>query len=204
MMTEIDRRTFAVLLTGLGIGAASTEAAAHAATPDGMAAAGSVEQIRLERNGWVPNNPHLPVLFYHRALAAGAGDPAAFEALSGRNGWPAQWRNGIYSYHHYHSTAHEVLGIIRGSAQLVLGGPAGRALTVEAGDVLVLPCGTGHCRVGASDDFLVVGAYPAGQDWDICRRAPTPAMVAHMAHLPFPASDPLGGPHGALVSAWHG
>ena len=191
-MTQIDRRAFGVLLTGLGIGAASSEAAASA----------TVERISLQQNGWVPNNPHLPVLFYHRAL--GAGDPAAFEALSGRNGWPAQWRNGIYPYHHYHSTAHEVLGIIRGSAQLFLGGPAGRATAVEAGDVLVLPCGTGHCRVTASDDFLVVGAYPAGQDWDICRRAPTPAMVVRMGQLPFPASDPLGGLHGALVSAWHG
>ncbi len=193
-MTDMDRRGFGVLLTGLGIGAAA----------EGSAAAATVERIRLERNGWVPNNPRLPVLCYRRVPDLAGADPAAFEAVSSRNGWPAQWRNGIYPYHHYHSTAHEVLGFMRGSAQIVLGGPAGRAISVEAGDVLVLPCGTGHCRLQASDDFLVVGAYPAGQHWDICRRAPTPATVARMARLPFPASDPLDGPHGVLVSAWHG
>ncbi len=191
----MDRRGFGVLLTGLGIAAASEGSAAAAA---------SVERIRLQPNGWVPNNQRLPVLVYRRALDLAGRDPAAFEALSGGNGWPAQWRNGIYPYHHYHSTAHEVLGIVRGTARLVLGGPAGRGMSVAAGDVLVLPCGTGHCRVQASDDFLVVGAYPAGQEWDICRRAPTPAMVARMARLPFPASDPLGGARGVLVSAWHG
>ncbi len=192
MMMQIDRRGFGLLLTGLGIAAA-----------DGAAAA-TVERIALQRDGWVPNNPRLPVLWYRRALDVALTDPAAFEALSRRNGWPAQWRNGIYPYHHYHSTAHEVLGVMRGSAQIILGGPAGRAMAVAAGDVLVLPCGTGHCRVRASDDFLVVGAYPAGQEWDICRDPPTPAMTARMASLPFPASDPLGGPEGALVSAWHG
>ena len=194
MMTDIDRRAFGVLLTGLGVGAASSDAAAAA----------SVERIGLQPNGWVPNNQHLPVLVYHHALDVAGRDPAAFEALSGRNGWPAQWRNGIYPYHHYHSTAHEVLGVTRGTAQIILGGPAGHAMSVEAGDVLVLPCGTGHCRVAASDDFLVVGAYPAGPDGDICRQAPTPAMTERMARLPFPASDPLGGPGGILVSAWHG
>ena len=193
-MTEMDRRAFGLVLTGLGVAAAAGD----------TAAAASVEQIRLAPDGWVPNNPRLPVLFYRRAIEVGTGDPAAFEALSDGNGWPAQWRNGIYPYHHYHSTAHEVLGVIRGSAQIILGGPAGRAMSVEAGDLLVLPCGTGHCRVRASDDFLVVGAYPADQDWDICRQAPTPEMVARMASLPFPASDPLGGRHGVLVSAWHG
>ncbi len=201
-MTSIDRRRFGSLVAGFTV--------APALGADAQAAPGESrepEVVPLSRNGWMPNNEHLPLLLYRGAIATGSTDTAdraaaRFEAAFTRNGWPPQWRNGVYTFHHYHSTAHEVLGFAAGSARIVFGGEGGHELTVRAGDVAILPAGTGHCEIEASGDLLVIGAYPPGQTWDICRSAPDAAAIGRMRGLPFPKSDPVSGAQGPLTRLW--
>lgn len=162
-----------------------------------------VTALWLDERRFVPNNPRLPVLIYAAAFAPGSGNLAtAIENRFAENGWPPQWRNGIYDFHHYHSEGHEVLGVARGQVRLILGGEGGREIDVAAGDALLLPAGTGHCRVAASDDLLVVGAYPPGQTGDIRRGAATPAQRLQMVRLSFPPSDPIWGADGPLARHW--
>lgn len=161
-----------------------------------------VESFLLEPGPVVPNNPDLPVIVYRQAIGATDDRAAAFEAAFARNGWQGTWRNGIYDYHHYHSRAHEVLGIACGSGRVMLGGPGGMEFTVTAGDCLLLPAGTGHCRLCASADFLVVGAYPPGQHADMQKQAPTEEILDAIRNCPLPARDPVNDPDAALARLW--
>ena len=119
------------------------------------------EAMMFGANGWIPNNPTLPVLIYRGVVPVGAPEP--IERTLAGNGWSPDWRDGVFEFHHYHSTAHEALACVAGSARLMLGGEGGREVNVDAGDLLVLPAGTGHRRIDASADFLLVGAYPGAR-----------------------------------------
>jgi uncharacterized protein YjlB len=160
--------------------------------------------LRLEPVGNVPNST-LPLVVMRGAITPDAEDPAvAFEDAFRRNGWTGTWRSGIYPYHHYHSTAHEVLGVAAGSARVCFGGEGGTELEVAAGDVIVVPAGVAHQLVAEQDGFLVVGAYAGGARWDILRpRAATlEAARERIAAVPQPDSDPVSGAEGALLRLW--
>lgn len=160
----------------------------------------SPETYSFQDDGRFPNS-RLPLLVYRRALPA---DPAAIEQAFAAHGWSGGWRNGIYPFHHFHSTAHEVLGIARGSAEVTFGGPNGRTASVNAGDVVVIPAGVAHCRQSASSDLLVVGAYPGGADYDLRRgdSAEHDEVVASVARVPLPEQDPVCGADGPLLRLW--
>jgi uncharacterized protein YjlB len=173
-----------------------------------MADALELLTFRFGDAGAIPNNPRRPVLVYKRAGAAHVHDPEAlaawFETTWPKHNWHAAWRWGVYDFPHYHSTAHEVLGVYRGRASLRLGDSAGATLVVEASDMIVLPAGTAHQNLGASDDFHVVGGYPDGQEADLLRGrdGERPAADARIARVPLPKADPLAGARGALVQQW--
>jgi uncharacterized protein YjlB len=165
--------------------------------------AGRTEGLRtviFEDDGTFPNS-RLPLLFYEEALPREAVTPEALERLFAANGWPPAWRSSVYTFHHYHSTAHETLGIARGEARIMLGGPAGQEFEVRAGDVIVIPAGVAHKRLSSSEDFLVVGCYPPGQDWDLLRgeAGDRPRADENIAGVPLPETDPVGG---TLVELW--
>ena len=159
------------------------------------------ETYSFEDAGAVPNS-RLPVLVYHEV--EGASSPSACEELFARNGWLGAWVNGIFPFHHFHSTVHEVLGIVAGSVAVILGGPDGGRFEVARGDVLVLPAGTGHCNADSSVDLLVVGAYPNGMQWDLRRGDPAERdeVVANITAVPLPDTDPVHGSDGPLTEIW--
>ena len=153
--------------------------------------------FRFRDDGETPNS-RLPLVVYRGALQLDeAFDPAAvFEETFARHGWRESWRDGIYDYVHYHSRIHEALGIARGKGRVRFGGKKGRIFTLKAGDVAVLPAGTGHQCLSASEDFLVVGAYPPTGTYDVCTTVEDRPRALKL--------NPLGLPEGHLEPAWQG
>ena len=158
----------------------------------------------FEDDGLVPNNP-MPFLVYKGAVAFDGGHPErTIEALFRANGWGDMWRNGVYNFLHYHATVHEVLGVARGSARVRFGGDRGRELEIKAGDVAILPAGTGHQCIKASDDFCIIGAYPPGARMVVTRATPENHAKAlkTIPQVPLPPADPVTGKHGAMTRLW--
>jgi uncharacterized protein YjlB len=168
-----------------------------------MANSPSIETHFFADDGTVPNN-RLPLVLYRGGLGHEGDLAARCEKMFEANGWPGAWRNGIYGHHHYHSTAHEVLGIARGSARVRLGGEGGQTIELRAGDVVVIPAGVAHKRESASADLLVIGSYPKGQAPDICRaeEAAHDKAAVNVARVALPASDPVTGGAAPLLDCW--
>jgi uncharacterized protein YjlB len=155
-------------------------------------------------DGSVPNNP-MPFLVYKSAIDVANDHPEkTIEGLFGANGWGDMWRNGVYDYLHYHATVHEALGVVRGHARVRFGGNEGEEIEIAAGDVAILPAGTGHQCLSASRDFSVVGAYPPGPKMHVT--LPTPENHAKalktIPQVKLPRTDPVRGAEGPLLRLW--
>jgi uncharacterized protein YjlB len=161
--------------------------------------------VRFEDDGLVPNHPRWPLVIYKGAVRLDCGhDPAAvIEDLFEANGGGGSWRNGIYDYVHYHSRIHEVLGVARGKARVRFGGATGRIFTLKAGDVAILPAGTGHQCLEADSDFLVVGAYPPAGTYDECTTLEDRGKaLKSIPKVKPPRKDPAYGAAGPLLKIW--
>ncbi len=160
----------------------------------------------FKRNKNFPNSK-LPVLIYKDVLLLPSQKNRSsliIQKIFARNGWSNSWRNGIYDFHHYHSTTHECMGVSLGNATLILGGPKGKKIKLSQGDIIILPAGVGHKCLKHSEDFQCVGSYPQGKDYDTnlgsikeLKRA-----ITNIRKLAKPAKDPVFGKEGFLKSYW--
>lgn len=164
-----------------------------------------IQAILITDDGTFPNNAKLALLVYPGVfLPFGKNREEEIEERFGSNGWQGMWRNGIYSRHHYHSAAHEALGVYRGSARVQFGGPGGPVLEMKSGDAAVLPAGISHKLIEATGSFGVVGAYPPGQQPDLCFGMPgeRPAADERIGKAQIPDRDPVVGTSGGIVAHW--
>ncbi|MCD6011658.1 MAG: cupin protein [Flavipsychrobacter sp.] len=164
-----------------------------------------VKEYVLKDNGIFPNSV-LPVLHYKHALQLPFLFPAAAaKAIFKRNGWTNNWRNGIYTFHHYHSNTHEAMAVIKGKTDLQLGGDDGITITIEKGDVVVIPAGVAHQNLGEEKDVICVGGYPGGREYDMNygKEDERPFADKNIARLAIPYADPVFGKKG-LVEFWKG
>ena len=164
------------------------------ATPEVLYAP-NIEAFILTNDGVFPNNPKLPLLIYKKALNTEIPDLVSqMQAIFADHHWGNSWVDGIYDFHHYHSTSHEVLAIC---------GEHGIEHTLSAGDV-VIPAGVSHKNLGSEGSFVVVGAYPRGRKYDMCygKREERPAADKNIVSVPIPDSDPLYGSDGPMTEHW--
>ncbi len=165
-----------------------------------------ITDLILKPNRHFPNST-LPLLIYRNAISLGKQKNRSAEkmqTLFHKHNWKNAWRNGIYSFHHYHSNTHECLGICSGKARVIFGGPGGKSLQLEKGDVVIIPAGVAHKCSSASTDFFCVGAYPEGKQYDINLGTHQELVKAkpRLAKLAKPALDPLFGKEGFLKTFW--
>lgn len=163
----------------------------------------TVETHYLKGNGRVPNS-RLPLLIYRSAVQVGV---AEMEEQIRRNDWPPEWHSsfGMYPRHHFHSDAHELIAVTRGTMVGLFGGHDGVRATVTAGDVIVIPAGVGHFGESITEDLRLTGAFPAGcaiHDFRLGYPDEYARVADRAQRVPIPANDPLHGPKGPLVEIW--
>jgi uncharacterized protein YjlB len=160
--------------------------------------------ILINKNGLFPNNSLLPLLIYKKALILPNESPEVVEEVFTKNNWKNSWRNGIYPYHHYHSNTHEVIGVYAGSCDVEFGGPNGTLVTIEVGDMILIPAGVSHKNSGSTNDFKCVGSYPSEKEYDMHygKEGDHPKVDNNIKNVSLPKCDPIYGSKGPLFDYW--
>lgn len=147
-----------------------------------------------------------PLLIYHQAFDASAD--ALSKHLDKIGEVSPSWVYTMYSQTHFHSTSHEVLGVVSGSARLCFGGegnPDRFEPEVSKGDLIIVPAGVGHQLLSETGDsgsgsFKMVGAYPRGKSWDMCYGQPgEEGSCRNIGNLDWFHADPLYGEEGPAL-----
>lgn len=153
----------------------------------------------------IPNTSiqHKPLMIYHGAFNA---TPAEFERrLQAVGVVKPQWTYTMYSETHFHSTTHEVLGVVAGRARLCFGGeenPKRFEPVVQRGDLIIVPAGVGHRLLvdEGEQTFQMIGSYPYGKQWDMCYgRAGEESKVQGIQNVAWFNRDPLYGDDGPAM-----
>lgn len=167
-----------------------------------------VETLILPPRKGTPNSV-LPMIIYRAAITPTASLEQDIDTTSrflARNGWKVVWYTdkGLHPFHHFHSNAHEIVWVARGHQRGLFGGPDGTYATVEAGDLIVLPAGTGHFGLERTDDLYMIGGYPVDASRGNLFRSEESIGVDFdddIAAVALPR-DPMTGNEGVLTEAW--
>ena len=151
------------------------------------------------------NNEKLALLVYKGALHLHPDDSSdAIVELFKANDWSNAWKDSILHKHHFHATTHEALGIFCGKADVQFGGNEGVVIELVRGDVVVIPAGVAHKNLESSRDFLCIGAYPNGQDYDMNYgiERDSNRLLDNIKNVAIPVTDPVFGKDGPLLQHW--
>lgn len=165
-----------------------------------------VSSYQIPAINHVPNTSiqKKPLLIYHSTFNPTTSADAIESHFLAVSVVDPQWRYTMYSTSHFHSTTHEVLAIVSGKARLCFGGeenPKRVELTVEMGDVIVVPAGVAHrLLVDVEGGFSMIGAYPRGKSWDMCYgKEGEEEKVKGIEKVEWFSRDPVYGDEGPVL-----
>lgn len=151
-------------------------------------------RLFMNSDGVFPNNPEHPAILL-KSVFHGSQQEGEQAIIEGGQ-WTHPWAWGIFPYHHYHSTAWELLLCVKGQADVQLGGESGPHVSVEKGDLVLIPPGFAHKQLRSTGGFTLLGAYPTlgcAGPVDILRGAPNKIQKDNIASCVPPKTDPVLG-----------